>query len=102
MREALSLIGVLSFAAKVVRPGRSFLRRMIDTTWAHCRAHGLQLGRASLSARLILPAEFKADLAWWLAFAADWNGVSVILSAAVSASALLLQTDERQSRRRFL
>ena len=31
-RELLSLIGLLSFAAKVVPPGHTFLRRMINTS----------------------------------------------------------------------
>ena len=31
-RELLSLIGVLSHACKVVRPGRSFLRRLINVS----------------------------------------------------------------------
>ena len=31
-REILSLLGLLQHAAKVVRPGRTFMRRMFDTT----------------------------------------------------------------------
>ena len=36
-KDLLSLIGLLSFACKVIKPGRTFLRRLIDlsTTGAH-------------------------------------------------------------------
>ena len=48
-KELLSLIGKLSFICKVVRPGRIFLRRLIDlsTTVKHLYLHGhCFLGRA--------------------------------------------------------
>ena len=32
LREIQSLIGVLNFACRVVKPGRAFLRRLINTT----------------------------------------------------------------------
>ena len=63
-RELLSLIGKLSHTAKIVVPGRIFLRRMIDTAnqakkldhWIH------------------LTAEFRSDLTWWRLFLKSWNG----------------------------
>ena len=67
-RELLSLIGKLSHAAKIVVPGRIFLRRMIDTAnkakqldhWIH------------------LTTDFKSDLAWWRTFLQCWNGKSMM------------------------
>ena len=57
-RELLSLIGKLSHAAKIIVPGRIFLRRMLDTVHkAKHLDHWVHLGQ-----------EFKSDLAWWDCF----------------------------------
>ena len=69
-KELESLIGVLSYACKVVRPGRSFLRRAISLLSVVKLPHH----------HVRLNAEFKADLSWWKAFASQWNGASVIIS----------------------
>ena len=65
-RELLSLIGLLSFAAKVVPPGRTFLRRMIDTSTSV----------SQLDERITLTEEFVKDLMWWHQFISHWNGKS--------------------------
>ena len=63
-RELLSLIGKLAHACKVVRPGRLFLRRMIETaTKARQLEHWIRLNE-----------QFRSDLAWWKAFLGMWNG----------------------------
>ena len=68
--ELESLIGHLNHACKVVRAGRSFLRRMIDLL------HARPGPRTSTLIRL--NREFRADLAWWRTFIEDWNGVSFL------------------------
>ena len=68
-RELLSLIGTLSFAAKVVPAGRTFLRRMID----------LSTSVASLGEVIPLLVDFMLDLRWWQEFATPWNGRSFFL-----------------------
>ena len=68
-QELLSLIGTLSFSAKVVPAGRSFLRRMIDTSTT------ARTPQETIS----LPEAFKLHLAWWQAFATPWNGRSFFL-----------------------
>ena len=68
-RELLSLIGTLSFAAKVVPTGRTFLRRMID----------LSSSVASLDEVIPLSGDFMLDLQWWQEFATPWNGRSFFL-----------------------
>lgn len=51
-------------ACQVVRPGRSFLRRMIDLAKIPKRPyHYVRLNQ-----------EFRADLRWWRAFLTWWNG----------------------------
>ena len=71
-RDLLSLIGLLNHAATVVRPGRTFLRSLIDaSTKVTCLDHHVSL-----------PACARADLAWWHTYLQSWNGTS-LLSAAV-------------------
>lgn len=63
-RELLSLIGKLGHACKIVRPGRIFLRRMIETA---ARAKQLEHW-------VRLDEQFRSDLAWWKEFLQIWNG----------------------------
>ncbi len=79
LRELQSLVGLLNFAAKVVRPGRIFLRRMLDLLAATEQVE---------SAVITLSKGFHADVRWWLAYMNEWNGVSVLydLEWCVAAS----------------
>ena len=82
-RELLSLIGSLSFAAKVVKPGRIFLRRLID----------LSKSVKELHYHILLNAEARKDIMWWSEFIGQWNGTSLMQSPPVAADALSLYTD---------
>ena len=66
--KLLSLIGSLQHAAKVVRPGRSFIHRMID----------LSTVRNRMDDRLRLNRAFHSDLEWWCQFLSSWNRVSIL------------------------
>ena len=66
-RALLSLIGKLSFVSRVVRSGRSFLRRLIETASKAKHLHHY----------VKLTCCFHSDLEWWLAFLREWNGVSM-------------------------
>lgn len=57
-KDLESLIGSLHHVTKVVTPGRTFLRRMIDLLCAF----------RSPSHPIRLNVEFRRDLAWWLEF----------------------------------
>ena len=76
-RQLESLIGSLQHACRVVRPGRAFMRRMIDllrmpsATKGH---HHIRLNRG-----------FRADLQWWSTFAEHWNGVALFPAAVQPA-----------------
>ena len=72
-RELESLIGHFNHACKVVRPGRSFLRRMIDLLHQRKNAHYIRLSRG-----------FRSDLQWWKVFATKWNGNSYLSSKITS------------------
>ena len=68
-RELLSLIGLLQHASKVVVPGRTFLRRMLDVSCTVKELHH----------HVRLSQSFKLDLLWWHKFLATWNGKSFFL-----------------------
>ena len=62
-----SIIGHLSHAAKVVKPGRTFLRELIRTmTIPKAGFHMVRLN-----------AQCRADIVWWSTFVSTWNGVSL-------------------------
>lgn len=67
-RELLSIISQLQHVCKVVCPGRSFLRRMID----------LSMQAKEMHHHLRLNADFRSDLQWWATFLVEWNGVSMM------------------------
>jgi hypothetical protein len=70
-KQLESLIGLLNHACKVVRSGRSFLRRMIDLLHAvHHPPHSKTPIRLNKS--------FRSDLAWWSTFIQQWNGISFL------------------------
>ena len=68
LKELQSLIGLLNFCNKVVSPGRTFLRRLIDLT------KGVTLP----SHHIRLNNEARADLACWKQFLHNFNGVKLI------------------------
>ena len=55
----------------MVRPGRTFLRRMI----------GLAKAVKELHHRVRLNKGFKSDLLWWACFLPSWNGISMMAGA---------------------
>ena len=67
-RELDSLIGQLQHVCAVVKPGRSFLRRMIELSKiAHKPWHYIRLNHS-----------FHSDLMWWRLFLHLWNGISMM------------------------
>ena len=66
-------MGLLNHACKVVRSGRTFLRRMI----ALLAATGQPRARRPFH-HVRLNREFRADLTWWRTFLYPWNGVGLI------------------------
>ena len=82
-RDLLSLIGFLAFACKVVKPGRMFLRRLID----------LAASVDSLHHFIYLNAEARADIEWWVKFLPDWHGVAIIHPTPITSIELQLSTD---------
>lgn len=69
VRELQSLIGHLVSAARVVRPGRIYVGRLLALLR---KAHGTARTRVSLDAAA------RADVDWWRMFLLRWNGVALI------------------------
>ena len=70
LKELQSLIGLLNFACSVVKPGRAFLRRLIDLTIGiKCAHFSIRLSRES-----------KKDLRVWQSFLSGFNCKSFFLS----------------------
>ena len=68
-----SLVGSLMHACRVIKVGRSFLRRAISLlsgTNQRCRHH-----------HICLNASFRSDITWWKVFASHWNGASLVIGA---------------------
>ena len=66
--ELQSLAGCLQHACKVVRPGRTFLRRVFELLrGAQHSHHYVRLNKG-----------MRSDLAWWELFLETWNGVSLL------------------------
>ena len=67
-QELLSLIGQLSHACKVVRPGRIFPSQMIKLSTLPKQLHH----------HVHLNHSFRCDLEWWHRFLESWNGISLL------------------------
>lgn len=70
LQELQSLIGTLQFACKAIRPGRAFLRRLINLTVKATKPHH----------HIRLNSEAKADIQCWLNFLNDYNGTTIFLN----------------------
>lgn len=82
-RDLLSLIGQLQHACCVVRPGRTFLRRMI----------GLSTTAKQLHHKIRLNKGFRSDLKWWSCFLPMWNGQGLFRATLGSSYGATLTSD---------
>jgi len=82
-RELLSLIGLLSHACKAVRPGRAFLRRIINlSTVVKHLDHYLRLSRSA-----------RSDIEWWFQFASRWNGTAMMTPVNKASPQSMITSD---------
>ena len=88
LKELQSLIGLLNFACSIIKPGRVFLRRLINLT--------IGVIRPTYFIRLTL--EVKKDLRIWQQFLTSFNCQSMFLEEVwTSSGALCFYTDAAQS-----
>ena len=64
-----SLLGYLSHAATIIKPGRIFLRHLFSLL-SRVRARHYHVHLDSIA---------KADLSWWMSFLESWNGTSFFI-----------------------
>ena len=83
VKELQSLPGKLQHACKVVRPGRTFLRRVFE----------LLRGIGKRQQFVRLNASFKSDLWWWHCFLDSWNGVAMMENCPSTDQEIHLYTD---------
>ena len=82
-KELESIIGKLGHAARVVLPGKTFMRRMFELLGTARKSHyRVRLNRA-----------FQSDLAWWDSFLESWNGVSLLRGLVGARSSAQVWTD---------
>ena len=67
-KELESLVGKLGHAARVVTPGRTFMRRVFE----------LLAGMRQDHHHVHLNTAFRSDLLWWATFLDTWNGVTMM------------------------
>ena len=83
-RDLESLLGKLSFASRVVVPGRTFTRRLWNLCKSFVKPHH----------RIMLSPAAKEDLKWWSVLLQSWNGKSFFLQPSWTPSpSLELYTD---------
>ena len=82
-RQILSLIGKLSFSARVVRDGRKFVRRLIETSKKARNLHHT----------LKLTSQCKADLRWWDKCLATHNGTTWMQHEWDNKDVMVMYTD---------
>ena len=82
-RGLLSLVGLLVHAGKAVRPGRAYMRRLIDlgSTASH-NDHYICINR-----------EARADLEWLYLFLETWNGVAMMTANSREVPDIVLTSD---------
>ena len=75
-RDLLSLLSHLSHAASVIRPGRTFVRHLIDAA-SQTRA---------LHHHVRLNAQCRTDLLWWTTLGLRWSGRAIWPAANTSTA----------------
>ncbi len=82
-RDVLSILGLLQHAALVVRPGRTFMRRMFNTVMrVRDMDHFVHLNK-----------DFRSNLHWWQCFLESWNGASFFALVDCQIPSVSIQMD---------
>ena len=84
LHELQQVIGSLQFTTSVVRPGRTFLRRLINAT----------IGISKPYHHVHLTKEVKEDIRLWLSFLQTYNGISFFINnTPITSEQINLYTD---------
>ena len=84
-KDLESLVGYLQDASKVIRPGRTFTRWLIDLLKAnHTRPS---------TSHIRLNVQARSDILWWHTFIQHWNGLSMMTNARVQNPDTCIHSD---------
>ncbi len=86
-RDLLSLIGSLTHTCRAVKPGRCYLRRLIE----------LSTSARRLDQWVRLNREARSDLEWWYLFISAWNGSAMMRAEVTDAYDVVLTSDASSS-----
>ena len=81
-KELESLIGKLQFTSKCVKPGRTFISRLIQWLRTMNREH-----------KYTILTEARKDIAWWGQFLQQHNGVSILWLTKIPKVDKVITTD---------
>ena len=81
-KELESLIGKLQFASKCIKPGRTFISRLLQ--W---------LRTMDRKGKHPIPTEARKDMAWWGKCLENYNGVSILWLTRIPEADRLIATD---------
>ena len=81
--KLLSLLGHMSFASKVVVPGRSFMSYLLKLIRGKNNNHDI----------VFFNDDCRRDMKMWLSFLQNWNGVSFFIHSVVTNDDIELYTD---------
>lgn len=81
--KLLSLLGHMSFASKVIVPGRSFMSYLLKLT----------KGIHNNNELIYFNKDCKQDMKMWLNFLENWNGISFFIDSTVTNQDIELFTD---------
>jgi hypothetical protein len=97
--ELQSLAGKLNFACSVVRPGRIFIRHILQQIRAISAMRSSRDGRPlPRLAQVRVPQGVREDVTWWVQFLPQWNGSSLLYDLEwADAPSISLQTDACQT-----
>ena len=82
-KELQSLAGTLEDAARIIIPGKAFLRRIYDAAASLAKSHH----------HIRLNSDVRSDIAWWLTFMTEWNGISLFSTLCELAPSAIVTSD---------
>jgi hypothetical protein len=68
LKEIQSILGLLNFTCKVIKPGRAFLHRLIDLTIGITKPYHF----------IKITKEVQSDIRTWLSFLENFNGTTIL------------------------
>ena len=81
-KEVESLVGKLQFASKCIKPGRTFIARLLQ--W---------LRGMNRKSQYSIPPEARKDMAWWGKCLQQYNGISIMYVTRIPGTDTIIASD---------